>query len=160
VATPSSLLEEARRPVERAARLLALADGLCAIGQYRTGERSGQFSIFNFLLRAARDGDAGASDGRDEYVVMMRAGIFRRHAWYLRYRLAEQGLPLRLALPGPIDRSWQWWDDVEEITRRLEPSDAWADAVGRSLADHTQHFTEALATAQVVKLERESTQGR
>ena len=34
-------LEEARLPHDHAARLLAVADGLCAVGQLRTGERAG-----------------------------------------------------------------------------------------------------------------------
>ena len=58
----STSLDEANLSVEDGARLLALADGLCRIGQARDGANAGQFSVFNFLIRAAyEDAAAGSS---------------------------------------------------------------------------------------------------
>ena len=55
--TPSGLTwEQANLSREAAAELLALADGLAAVGALRTGRRAGQLSIFNFRLRAATEG--------------------------------------------------------------------------------------------------------
>lgn len=148
-----SLLEEARLPEPDAARLLSVADGLCAIGQLRTGVRAGQFSIFNFLLRCAPDPDYHSPDERLPYVVMMRAGILRRHAWYARFWLPDENRPLRLQLPSPIDQSWHWRDDLEEIEKRLDPSETWTLAVGHSVADHAAHFLELLKDVEVTRLE-------
>ena len=148
------LLEEARLPAPDAARLLALADGLCAIGELRTGVRAGQFSIFNFLLRCAPDTDYDSPDERTPYVVMMRAGILRRHAWYARFWLPDSERPLRLQLPSPIDKSWHWRDDIEEIRKRLERSETWTLAVGHSVEAHAAHFAQLLEAVDVVKLER------
>lgn len=144
-------LEELRLPKEHAARLLAIADGLCAIGQLRTGTRSGQFSIFNFLLRCAADDEYEAGDERMTYVLLMQAGIFRRHGWYAHFWLPDGERPLRMACPAPISQSWHWHDDIIEISKRLEPSDAWTQAVGRSVHEHVQFFLEALETAEIVR---------
>lgn len=149
------LLTDARLPVEAAAQLLAVADGLCAIGQLRTGTRAGQFSIFNFLIRCAPDPEYDSPDERTAYVVMMRAGILRRHAWYARYWLADDKRPLRLELPSPIDKSWDWLDAIEEIGERLNRSETWLQAVGQSVEQHTMQFVEQLKTVEVVKLEAE-----
>ncbi len=147
----SSSLEEARLPLDHAARLLAVADGLCAIGQLRTGARSGQFSIFNFLLRCAPDDEYEADDGRTTYVLLMQAGILRRHGWYAYFWLPDGERPLRLAVPAPISKSWHWHDDIVEIGKRLEPSETWTQAVGESVEEHVERFAEALASAEVVR---------
>ena len=147
---PSSLAA-ARLPADHAARLLAIADGLCAIGQLRTGERSGQFSIFNFLLRCATDEEYQTSDERTTYVLLMQAGIFRRHGWYAYYWLPEGERSLRIAAPAPISKSWHWHDDVVEISRRLEPTETWRQAVGCSVDERVQFFREALESAEVVR---------
>ena len=146
------LLSEARLPTEAAAQLLAVADGLCAIGQLRTGTRAGQFSIFNFLIRCAPDPEYDSPDDRTAYVVMMRAGILRRHAWYARFWLADDERPLRLQLPSPIDKSWDWLDAIEEIGERLNRSETWVLAVGQSVEAHTAQFTEQLNAVEVVRL--------
>ena len=147
------LLTDARLPAEAAARLLAVADGLCAIGQLRTGTRAGQFSIFNFLIRCAPDPEYDSPDDRTAYVVLMQAGILRRHAWYARFWLADEQRSLRLQLPSPIDRSWDWRNAIEEIGERLDRSETWLQAVGQSVEAHTAQFAEQLKTVEVVKLE-------
>ena len=144
-------LEEARLPLEQAARLLAVADGLCAIGQLRTGERGGQFSIFNFLLRVALDDEYPSPDDRPTHVLLMQAGIVRRHGWFAYFWLPDDERPLRLALPGPIGKSWHWHDDLVEISKRLEPSEAWKQAVGETLDEHIQRFATALQDAEIVR---------
>ena len=146
-------LAEAGLPAEHAARLLALADGLCAIGQLRQGRRAGQFSIFNFLIRAAEDPEHLSPDGRIGSVVMMRAGIIRRHAWYTRFWPPHVGRPLRLELPGPIDHRWNWHDAVEEITNRLDRSETWMQAVGENVEAHVERFAQELRSAEIVKLD-------
>ncbi len=151
-ATSERLLAEARLPAEDAAQLLAVADGLCAIGQLRTGTRAGQFSIFNFLLRCAPDHEHSSADERTPYVVLMRAGILRRHAWYARFWPPDSERPLRLQLPAPIDKSWHWRDDLEEIAKRLDRSETWALAVGHSVEAHVAHFAQLLETVEVLKL--------
>lgn len=148
----STSLEEARLPIDHAARLLAIADGLCAIGQLRTDTRAGQFSIFNFLVRCAQDEEYAAPDDRTTYVLLMQAGIVRRHGWYAYFWLPEGKRPLRLALPSPIGKSWHWHDDIEEISKRLDASETWTQAVGRSVEEHVQHFREALEEAEVVRV--------
>ena len=149
---PPTSLEEARLPLDHAARLLAIADGLCAIGELRIGERAGQFSIFNFLIRCAPDDEYSAPDDRMAHVVLMQAGIIRRHGWYAYFWLPADDRPLRLALPAPISKSWHWHDDLIEISKRLEPSDAWRQAVGESVDAHIQRFKEALGDAEIVRL--------
>ena len=144
-------LEEARLPLEQAARLLAVADGLCAIGQLRTGERGGQFSIFNFLLRVALDDEYPSPDDRPTHVLLMQAGIVRRHGWFAYFWLPDDERPLRLALPAPIGKSWHWHDDLVEISKRLEPSEAWKQAVGETLDEHIQRFATALQDAEIVR---------
>ena len=147
---PSSLTE-VRLLSAHAARLLAVADGLCAIGQLRTGERGGQFSIFNFLLRCAVDRAYPAPDDRPTHVLLMQAGIIRRHGWYAYFWLPDDERPLRLAVPSPISTAWHWHDDVVEISKRLERSDAWAQAVGESMEAHIERFAETLASAKVIR---------
>lgn len=149
---PPATLEEARLPLEQAARLLAIADGLCAIGQLRTGERAGQFSIFNFLIRCAPDDEYPSPDDRTTYVLLMQAGIFRRHGWYAYFWLPDDERPLRLGLPAPIDKSWHWHDDVVEISKRFEQSEGWTQAVGESVDEHVERFREALEQAEVVRV--------
>ena len=148
---PPTTLKAARLPVEHASRLLAVADGLCAIGQLRTGTRAGQFSIFNFLLRCAPDVEYPSPDERATYVVLMQAGIIRRHGWYAYFWLPEDDRPLRLGLPAPIGKSWHWHDDVVEISKRLEQSETWTQAVGESVEDHVQRFEDALQAAEIVR---------
>lgn len=147
---PSSL-EEAQLPLDHAALLLAIADGLCAIGQLRTGERSGQFSIFNFLLRCAQDDEYDAPDERTTYVLLMQAGIVRRHGWYAYFWLPENERPLRMAVPAPISKSWHWHDDVVEISKRLDASETWTQAVGRTVDEHVAHFRAELESVEVVR---------
>ena len=147
---PTSL-DEARLPIDHAALLLAIADGLCAIGQLRTGTRSGQFSIFNFLLRCVPDDEYPSPDERTTYVLLMQAGIVRRHGWYAYFWLPEDGRPLRIGLPAPIGKSWHWHDDVVEISKRLDASETWTQAVGCSVEERVQFFREALAGAEAVR---------
>ena len=148
----SITLDEARLPLEHTARLLAVADGLCAIGQLRTGARSGQFSIFNFLMRCAPDDEFPAPDDRTTHALLMQAGIIRRHGWFAYFWLPNDEYPLKLAIPAPISKSWHWHDDVVEISRRLEQSDAWTQAVGESVQDHIDRFEHALSGAEIIRL--------
>lgn len=150
----ATTLEEANLSVERAALLLAVADGVRRIGAARTGVESGQFSIFNFLLRCAEEEERRDDAGRSAFALMMQAGIVRRRAWYCRFWLPEEEDALRLELPAPLPRGWEWWADVEEIARRLGPSAAWAEVVGEPLEARAAHFREALGDAVVVR-ERE-----
>ena len=147
----ATTLEEANLPIERAAALLAVADGLWRIGAARSGERAGQFSIFNFLLRCAEEPERRDESGRAAYALVMQAGIVRRRAWYCRYWHAAAGQPLRIEVPAPLPRGWEWWLDVEEIMRRLAPSAAWAELVGESMEARAAHFRAALGEAVVVR---------
>lgn len=147
---PSSLAD-AGLPADHAARLLAIADGLCAIGRLRTGERGGQFSIFNFLLRCAIDEEYESPDDRLTHVILMQAGIIRRHGWFAHFWLADNERPLRLAVPAAISKSWHWHDDVSEISKRLDQSETWRQAVGASVDDHVERFAELLASAEIVR---------
>lgn len=142
-------LEDARLPLERAAVLLALSDGLCQIGALRANSRAGQFSIFNFLLRCAEEPEQ--SGGRPAYVTMMRAGIMRRRTWYCRYWLPNEARPLRIEIPAPLARGWQWWEDVEEIRRRLSQSPTWLEAVGDTIDARIAHFQSALGNAELIR---------
>ena len=146
----ASSLEEARLPLDHAAALLAISDGLCKIGASRTGIRAGQFSIFNFLLRCAEEPQRRSAE-RPAYVAMMRAGIMRRRTWYCRYWLPAPEQPLQLELPAPIARGWEWWLDIAEIERRLRPAPAWREAVGDPLEARIAHFRAALAGAAVLR---------
>lgn len=148
---PPTTLEEARLPHEQAARLLAIADGICAIGELRTGERSGQFSIFNFLIRCAPDDEYPSPDERTTYALLMQAGIIRRHGWYAYFWLPDDEWPLRMGLPAPIDKSWHWHDDIVEISKRFEQSDGWTQAVGETVDEHVQRFSDALRSAEIVR---------
>ena len=147
----ATTLEEANLPIERAAALLAVADGLRRIGAARSGEHAGQFSIFNFLLRCAEEPERRDESGRAAYALVMQAGIVRRRAWYCRYWHAAGGQPLRIELPAPLPRGWEWWLDVEEIMRRLAPSAAWAELVGESMEARVAHFRAALNEAVVTR---------
>ena len=147
----ATTLEEANLSAERAALLLAVADGVRRIGAARTGVESGQFSIFNFLLRCAEEPEQRDEAGRSAYALMMQAGIVRRRAWYCRFWLPEGEEALRIEVPAPLPRGWEWWADVEEIARRLGPSAAWAEVVGEPLEARTAHFREALGGAVVVR---------
>lgn len=145
----ATTLEEANLPAERAALLLAVADGVRRIGAARTGVESGQFSIFNFLLRCAEEPERRDEAGRQASVLMMQAGIVRRRAWYCRFWLEEGEQPLRLEVPAPLPRGWEWWADVEEIARRLRTSTVWEEVVGESIEARTAQFREALGEAVV-----------
>ena len=145
----ATTLEEANLPAERAALLLAVADGVRRIGAARTGEESGQFSIFNFLLRCAEEPERRDAAGRSASVLMMQAGIVRRRAWYCRFWLEEGEQPLRLEVPAPLPRGWEWWADVEEIARRLRAATVWEEVVGESIEARTAQFREALGEAVV-----------
>ena len=142
--------DEANLPLERAAALIVLADGLTAIGKVRTGRAAGQFSIHNFQLRAAYEVEAEGSDGGAPLVVLLRAGAFRRHAWYMRVHLAE-GAPVRLELPGPIDAGWDWWRGMDEIRDRLEAQPVWQQALGSPYAVRVEEMEAALLDAAIVK---------
>ena len=141
----ADVLGEAGLPSEQAALVLAVADGLCAIGELRTGERAGQFSIFNFLIRCAAEEDGA-------HVVLMKAGILRRHAWWMRYRLPEGDGELRLELPGALDRGWDWLPAVEEIAERLRRSEVWEEACGASVDSRVSWFARELRGAEVVRV--------
>ena len=145
----ATTLEEANLPAERAALLLAVADGVRRIGAARTGEESGQFSIFNFLLRCAEEPERRDEAGRSASVLMMQAGIVRRRAWYCRFWLEEGEQPLRLEVPAPLPRGWEWWADVEEIALRLRAATVWEEVVGESIEARTAQFREALGEAVV-----------
>ena len=114
--TPTTL-DEARLPLDHAATLLAISDGLCKIGAARSDRSAGQFSIFNFLLRCAQEPEHRDDAARPAYVTMMQAGIVRRRAWFCRYWLPSDELPLRIEVPAAVPGGWQWWQDIEEIQR-------------------------------------------
>ena len=82
----------------------------------------------------------------------MQAGIIRRHGWFAYFWLPDDEHPLKLAIPAPISTSWHWHDDVVEISRRLEQSDAWTQAVGESVQDHIDRFEHALSSAEIIRL--------
>ena len=157
--------DEANLPRERAASLITLADGLCAIGRVRDGKTAGQFSIHNFLLRAAVEvvGEAGGETGGDaintaaadstSLVVMMRAGVMRRHAWYMRVHRDAAGRPRQLDLPSPIDADWEWWPNVEEIKTRLIDEPVWLSAVGESYDERLRTVALALESARLRRIE-------
>ena len=148
-----ALLAEANLTLDRLVALIAVAETLIAIGRLRDARAAGQFSLHNFLLRAAYEPDAGAEPGGRSLVVLMRSGVFRRHAWYLRVRWAAQGPPV-LELPAPIDADWDWWPAVEEIRERLEQSGIWLRALGASYAEQCAALRASLADARLVKIRR------
>jgi hypothetical protein len=165
--TPDDLtsLEEANLKLGQAAELLALADGLCRIGRLRDGKRSGQFSIFNFRLRAAYEvvppeaGGSGGSDPpadpnpREPLVVLMRAGIARRHTWFARVYWADGDEPMRIEAPSPLDKGWTWWLDIDEIRKRLVTEEVWMQAVGLTWEARVAEIALELANAVIVKVE-------
>lgn len=131
-------LEAVNLDPDRLAALVALAEALTRIGMLRTGERSGQFSIHNFRLRAAYDAN-------ETLVVLMRAGIWRRHTWFCAVR--NRQTQMELAVPRPMERDWEWWRGVEEIRDRLIASEVWQEAVGDPFDalqnSHAQRLREA-----------------
>ncbi len=144
--------KDANLPRDRVAELIALAEGLTAIGVLRTGRASGQFSIHNFLLRAAYEQpDADAVD-RGPLVVLMRSGVMRRHTWFVRVHSDADADPRRLELPGPIDADWDWWPSIEEIRDRLVQQPAWREAVKEAYGVRAQAIWAALDTADLVRL--------
>ena len=153
---PPITLDEINLPAERAAPLLAVADGLCRIGFARTGVNAGQFSIFNFLLRCAEEPERRDAAGRDAYVLMMQAGIVRRRAWYCRYWPPSAERPLQIEAPAPLPQAWEWWSDIEEITRRLRASAVWGEVIGEPIEVRTSHFREALDDAVIAREVRPS----
>ncbi|MXX80862.1 MAG: hypothetical protein F4Y69_07510 [Chloroflexi bacterium] len=144
-------LEEANLPLDHAALLFAIADGLCSIGQLRAGDRAGQFSIFNFLIRCSPDVEYPSPDDRVTYAVLMQAGIVRRHGWYAHFWVADDDRPMRIALPAPISKGWHWHDDMVEISRRFAQSEGWIQAVGESVDDHVARFAKSLRSAEIVR---------
>ena len=140
--TPSGLTwEQANLTREQAAELLALADGLAAVGALRTGRRAGQLSIFNFRLRAATEG----SDAPDApLVLLMGAGVFRRHAFFARFAPARTDDAATLSLSGPIDRDWAWRPPFEELRDRIIGQPVWREAVGASYEERVAAFRAAL----------------
>ncbi len=143
---PSGLTwEQANCTRDQAAELLALADGLAAVGALRTGRRSGQLSIFNFRLRAAADG----SDAPDApLVILMRAGVFRRHTFFARFTPAGADGAAILALSGPIDRDWEWRPPFEELRDRIIGQPVWREAVVASYEERVAAFRAALAAVE------------
>ena len=131
-------LEAVNLDPDHLADLVVLAEALTRIGMLRTGERSGQFSIHNFRLRAAYDAS-------ETLVVLMRAGIWRRHTWFCAVRNRQS--QMELAVPRPMERDWEWWRGVEEIRDRLIASEVWQEAVGDSFdvlqSSHAQRLREA-----------------
>ena len=148
-----ALLAEANLTLDRLVALIAVAETLVAIGRLRDARASGQFSLHNFLLRAADEPDTSGEPGGRSLVVLMRAGVFQRHAWYLRVRWAAQGPPV-LELPAPIDADWDWWPAVEEVRERLEQSGIWVRALGASYAEQCAVLRASLADARLVKIRR------
>lgn len=151
-ATTPATLADARLTAADGARLLALADGLCRVGRLRDGRDAGQFSVFNFRLRAAYEPSRG---GRPPaMVVLMRAGMFRRHTWWARAHWPVPGRPMRLEVPKPIDRGWSWPLDVDEIRKRLTKESVWREAVGASWEARVAEVEGWLAAAVVAPFER------
>ncbi len=147
--SPSGLTwEQANLTREQAAELLALADGLAAVGALRTGRRAGQLSIFNFRLRAASEGsDAPGAP----LVLLMGAGVFRRHAFFARFAPArpdDAGPAPALGLSGPIDGDWAWRPPFEELRDRIIGQPVWREAVGASYEERVAAFRAALAEVE------------
>lgn len=127
--------------LDRLAALVALGEGLTRIGLLRTGEQSGQFSIHNFRLRAAYDTE-------ETLVLLMRAGIWRRHTWFCAVR--NRQAQMDLAVPRPMERDWKWWRGVEEIQGRLATSKAWKEAVGDSFDVLQSGYVQRLREARLI----------
>lgn len=125
----------------RLARLLAVGEALTRIGRLRTGEPSGQLSIHNFSIRAAYD-EEGA------LVVLMRAGVWRRHTWFCAVR--DESGEVEVALPRSMDSDWDWWLGVEEVGGRLVASEVWEEAVSESLERLRAGYEERLRGARVL----------
>ena len=148
----STSLDEANLSVEDGARLLALADGLCRIGQARDGANAGQFSVFNFLIRAAYE-DAAAGTGPAPLVVLMRAGVFRRHTWFTRMYWGTGGQPAQMEVPSALDKDWTWQADIDEIRKRLVEQGVWQESVGESFEQRVAAVAAELAEASVVRID-------
>ena len=106
------------------------------------GRRAGQLSIFNFRLRAATEG----SDAPDApLVLLMGAGVFRRHAFFARFAPArtDDGAPA-LGLSGPIDGDWAWRPPFEELRDRIIGQPVWREAVAASYEERVAAFRTAL----------------
>ena len=164
VSDPALSWERTNLSPERAAALLALGDGLAAIGRLRTGRRAGQLSIFNFRLRAAGEGTDG--DDNDDpggpLTLLMGAGVLRRHTFFCRYTPpvpmtpgapGSPGLPCTLALPGAIDGDWDWWPGFEEVRGRIIPQPVWLEAVGAPYAERLAAFASALAGVRLIAMD-------
>lgn len=134
-------LEGVNLDLDRTAALLALAEALTRVGTLRTGERSGQFSIHNFRLRAAYDPS-------ETLVLLMRAGIWRRHTWFCAIR--DHQAQMELAVPRPIEQGWEWWMGVEEIRGRLVASAAWQEAVADSFDALQSSYAQRLREVRLV----------
>ena len=165
--------DEANLSLAHAASLITLADGLCAIGRFRDGKSAGQFSIHNFLLRAAIEANdasdgvvadepiedvvgAAATDGgagTSPLVIMMRAGIYRRHAWYMRVHRDGAGRPHQVDLPSPIDADWEWWPNIDEIRSRLIDEPVWASAVGATFDARCRVVAVALESVRLTRID-------
>ena len=144
---------EANLALREAAGLIALSDGLCQIACLRDGRDAGQFSIFNFLLRAAyEDPPMGSTD--QPLVILMQAGVFRRHAWYMRLHWPHGGQAFRLELASPIDRGWLWWPDIQEIAKRLDGKDVWRQTVRKSWQTRSAEIAADLQAAELYKIRR------
>lgn len=141
---------EARLTAQEAGELIALGEGLVAIGRLRTGTSSGQISMHNFQVRAGEE-EAGEGETERALVVLMRAGVFRRHTFFCRYRQGA-GDGARLELPGPIDRGWAWRASFEEVRDRLIEQPVWDEAVGRPFAERAREVATALAQGALVRL--------
>ena len=178
--------QQANLPPDQAAELLALADGLAAIGEIRSGRRAGQLSIFNFRLRAAIDAPANArpanarpddhppDDHDAPLVLLMRAGVWRRHTFFARFTPAADAAtadtpavdtpaadanagdtnanraPARFALSGPLDPHWDWRPPFEELRDRIVRQPVWLEAVGAPYDDRVTAFRAALHNVQPV----------
>lgn len=148
-----SSLAETNLTLDRAAGLFALADGLCRVGRIRDGKEAGQFSVFNFLLRAAYEEASGGAESRRSLVVLMRAGVVRRHTWFARVFWREGDVPMRIEVPSSLDHRWEWWLDVDEIRKRLIDEPVWLQAVGASWEERVAAVAEEIAGADLIKVE-------
>ena len=149
-------LSDANLELTRAAWLITLGEGLTAVGRLRTGKMSGQFSLHNFRLRAAYESSApaaGAAAGEAPLVILLRAGVFRRHTWFMRVHPRVTGKALRLELAGPIDADWDWWTPLTEIHDRLATPPLWKEAVGVSFEQRVQEWASALVDAAVLPMD-------
>ena len=73
----------------------------------------------------------------------------------MRYRLPRGDAPLRLELPGVLDKGWDWAPAVEEIAERLRRSEVWEEAMGASVDSRISRFAQELREAEVRRVERD-----